>query len=260
MSNTINSANALSTFNFKSHNLHVSTDEQGNPWFQMNEVCRILKYKNPRDAVRVHCRARGVAKRDTLTAGGKQQAVFIDEGNLYRLIIKSNMPEAEPFESWVCDEVLPAIRKTGSYTLTISAEQQERIKEAVLSHAERHKCHYGSAYRRFYRAFKTPRYQDLPASRFEEAIQWLEGEYIPRETVTFTDPALTHFDPLVSHQWLVVANHKIPPRACPLYSDVHVGGAASLPAFIRGNETMFPLHSLANIAAACIDRLALTHA
>lgn len=40
---------------------------------------------------------------------------FINEGNLYRLIIKSNKPQAEPFEAWVCDEVLPAIRKTGSY-------------------------------------------------------------------------------------------------------------------------------------------------
>ncbi|EGP02427.1 hypothetical protein AAUPMG_12896, partial [Pasteurella multocida subsp. multocida str. Anand1_goat] len=56
-----------------------------------------------------------VSIRDTLTAGGTQSMIYINEPNLYRLIIKSRKPEAEPFETWVFEEVLPQIRKTGKY-------------------------------------------------------------------------------------------------------------------------------------------------
>lgn len=58
------------------------------------------------------------------TAGGVQYPAFIDEGNLYRLIIKSKKPEAEAFESWVCDEVLPSIRKTGSYAVDMARYEE----------------------------------------------------------------------------------------------------------------------------------------
>lgn len=88
-------------------------DEQ--PWFCVADICRVLGYANSRDALAKHCREKGVAKRDTLTIKGKQALTFIDEGNLYRLIIKSRKEEAQRFESWVCDEVLPAIRKHGRY-------------------------------------------------------------------------------------------------------------------------------------------------
>ena len=84
-------------------------------WFCVTDVCRVLGYANSRDAMSKHCREKGVAKRDTLTSKGKQALTFIDEGNLYRLIIKSRKEEALRFEAWVCDEVLPSIRKTGRY-------------------------------------------------------------------------------------------------------------------------------------------------
>ncbi|EPQ8793735.1 BRO-N domain-containing protein [Pseudomonas aeruginosa] len=84
-------------------------------WFCVTDVCRVLGYANSRDAMAKHCREKGVAKRDTLTTKGKQALTFIDEGNLYRLIIKSRKEEALRFESWVCDEVLPSIRKHGHY-------------------------------------------------------------------------------------------------------------------------------------------------
>ncbi|MBB3103741.1 Bro-N domain-containing protein [Azomonas macrocytogenes] len=85
------------------------------PWFCAKDVCAVLGYVNDSDAIKKHCREKGVAKRDSLTSGGKQSLTFINEGNLYRLIIKSRKPEAQRFESWVCDEVLPAIRKHGRY-------------------------------------------------------------------------------------------------------------------------------------------------
>ncbi|ETV10926.1 BRO-N domain-containing protein [Pseudomonas aeruginosa] len=85
------------------------------PWFCVADICRVLGYANSRDALAKHCREKGVAKRDTLTTKGKQALTFIDEGNLYRLIIKSRKEEAQRFEAWVCDEVLPSIRRSGRY-------------------------------------------------------------------------------------------------------------------------------------------------
>lgn len=106
---------APAVFNFNSLAIRVIADENGEPWFLANDVCAVLGYANPRDAIAKHCRQGGVAKRDTPTESGIQEMSYINEGNLYRLIIKSRKPEAEPFESWVCDEVLPSIRKTGKY-------------------------------------------------------------------------------------------------------------------------------------------------
>jgi prophage antirepressor-like protein len=113
--NTTKDAATPQIFDFNSNLIRVFVDDQRNPWFVANDICRVLEYANPRDAIRKFCRAEGVAKRDILTEGGIQQITVINEGNLYRLILKSHKPQAEAFESWVCDEVLPTIRKTGRY-------------------------------------------------------------------------------------------------------------------------------------------------
>ena len=107
----------FSAFTFKSNSVRVITDKNQEPWFCANDVCDILGYSNPRDAISKHCKAGGVAKRDTPTKSAVQEMTFINEPNLYRLIIKSRKPEAEPFEAWVFEEVLPQIRKTGKYQL-----------------------------------------------------------------------------------------------------------------------------------------------
>lgn len=88
----------------------------GDPWFAVLDVCNVLGYANSSKALKDHCKEKGVTVRYSLTGGGNQQLKYINEGNLYRLIVKSRKPEAEPFESWVCDEVLPTIRKTGTYS------------------------------------------------------------------------------------------------------------------------------------------------
>ena len=112
-------ASLLKPFQFQSYKLRVEADEHGNPWFCAKDVCVILGYANDSDTIKKHCRADGVSNRYPIVdaLGRTQNPNFISEGNLYRLIIKSNKPEAEPFESWVCDEVLPALRETGSYAL-----------------------------------------------------------------------------------------------------------------------------------------------
>lgn len=87
--------------------------EDGKPLFCGKDVAVALGYSNFRDALSRHCK--GVVKRDSLTKGGVQSISYILEGDLYRLIAHSQLPDSERFESWVFDEVLPSIRKTGSY-------------------------------------------------------------------------------------------------------------------------------------------------
>ena len=83
------------------------------PYVLANDVARALGYSSPKDAVSRHCK--GAIKHRYLTNGGEQEAKFIPEGDIYRLIMKSKLPSAEKFESWVMDEVLPTIRKHGAY-------------------------------------------------------------------------------------------------------------------------------------------------
>ena len=75
-------------------------------------------------------------KRDTLTAGGKQQLSFIPEGDVYRLIVHSKLPTAVRFEHWVFDEVLPTIRKHGGYLGESLLEQIERDPEILFRFAD----------------------------------------------------------------------------------------------------------------------------
>ena len=107
----------FSTFNFKDLPVRVISDPKGEFWFCGTDVCAILGYTNSRKALQDHCKQGGVTKRYTPTKSAVQEMTFINEPNLYRLIIKSRKPEAEPFEAWVFEEVLPKIRKTGKYQL-----------------------------------------------------------------------------------------------------------------------------------------------
>jgi prophage antirepressor-like protein len=86
----------------------------GKEYFPASRCAAILGYTNTRDAISRHCR--GVVKHDIIDNLGRTQVMnFIPEGDLYRLIIRSNLPKAEQFERWVFDEVLPSIRKFGLY-------------------------------------------------------------------------------------------------------------------------------------------------
>lgn len=86
----------------------------GKEYFPASRCAAILGYTNTRDAISRHCR--GVVKHDIIdNLGRTQETNFIPEGDLYRLIIRSNLPKAEQFERWVFDEVLPSIRKFGLY-------------------------------------------------------------------------------------------------------------------------------------------------
>ena len=99
--------------------------EGGKVLFCGSDVAKALGYKNTPDALKRHCK--GIVKRDTLTAKGQQEMLFIPEGDIYRLAARSDLPGAERFESWIFDEVLPAIRKTGTYSVPQTLPQALRL-------------------------------------------------------------------------------------------------------------------------------------
>ena len=102
-------------FKFDSIHLRVVVDDARREWFSAAEVCAVLGYSKPRKTVAKHCREGGVTKRDTPTSSGIQSMTYIDEGNLYRLIIKSRKPQAQAFEGYLTEVMLPIIRRTGGY-------------------------------------------------------------------------------------------------------------------------------------------------
>ncbi len=104
-----------------------TTTINGEPWFVGKDVADILGYSNPRDAISKHVddEDKGVANCDTL--GGRQTLSIINESGLYALIIGSKLPTAKKFKRWVTSEVLPSIRKTGSYTADPLQKQRLEI-------------------------------------------------------------------------------------------------------------------------------------
>lgn len=128
--------NELQFFNSEEFGEIRTAEIDGKPYFVGTDVAKALGYSNPRKAILDHCK--GVTKRDTPTSSGIQSMSYINEGDLYRLIMKSKLPSAEKFESWVMDEVLPTIRKTGSYQKPLTTvEQIQVIATGFLDHEER---------------------------------------------------------------------------------------------------------------------------
>lgn len=89
-------------------------EENGKILFCGSDCAKALGYSRANDAVSAHCRYT-VKRRIATKQGNMSEMSFIPEGDLYRLITHSKLPSAEKFESWVFDEVLPSIRKSGGY-------------------------------------------------------------------------------------------------------------------------------------------------
>ena len=103
-----------------SHNMFGNLEvfiQNGKEYFPATDVAKVLGYTNPTKAVRDHCKEDGVTFRSVVIPEKNQtvEKKFINEPNLYRLIVKSKLPQAEQFEKWVFEEVLPSIRKHGAY-------------------------------------------------------------------------------------------------------------------------------------------------
>lgn len=110
----------LSVFKFQSDEEQMfneirTVEIDGEIWFVASDVAKTLGYKRPSEAVRTHCKEKGTVKDRIPSEGGEQETLLINEPNVYRLIIKSQLPAAESFETWLFEEVIPSIRKKGFY-------------------------------------------------------------------------------------------------------------------------------------------------
>ncbi|MDT2423021.1 phage antirepressor [Enterococcus avium] len=105
--------NTPQIFNFEQNEVRTFL-ENDIPYFVANDVAKTLGYKNPSDATNKHCK-KAVKTWGSDSLGRRQSFKVIPESDVYRLIIKSNLPSAEKFEAWVMEEVLPQIRKHGMY-------------------------------------------------------------------------------------------------------------------------------------------------
>lgn len=127
--------NELQIFNNEEFGEVRMAEINGKPYFVATDVATALGYTNPRKAISDHCK--GVTKRDTPTSSGVQQMSYINEGDLYRLIMKSKLPSAEKFEKWVMEEVLPSIRKNGGYIAGQETLSDEELLSKALMVAQR---------------------------------------------------------------------------------------------------------------------------
>lgn len=112
---------------FEGHELRI-VERDGEPWFVAKDVCDILEINNNRQALaRLDEDEKGVSLIDTL--GGKQKLATVNEFGLYSLVLSSRKAEAKKFKRWITHEVIPSIRKTGSYSL----EKNESLSVERLS-------------------------------------------------------------------------------------------------------------------------------
>lgn len=139
--------------------------EGGKPLFCAADVAKALGYSDTPKAIKAHCREDGWVIRPVIDSMGRtQQAKFINEGNLYRLVAHSELPSAEQFESWVFDEVLPSIRQTGSYTVPQSKpadSSKAQLAEAKLLNA---RSRASSMWYKFSELLQTPEHKQLCAA------------------------------------------------------------------------------------------------
>lgn len=120
--------NDLQIFNFENNEVRTQLID-GEPWFIGKDVSDLLGYSNSPKALKDHVDEDDKLTERIVMSGQNRDVTIINESGLYSLIIKSKLPNAKRFKRWVTSEVLPSIRKTGSYQVPMS---QEDIMIATL--------------------------------------------------------------------------------------------------------------------------------
>ena len=131
-----NQSTNVTTFNSAQFGgLRTHQTENGNVWFCLNDVMKSLGLTHITE-LRKRLQEKGCSSIAVLTNGGNQQMIFIDEPNLYRCIFQSRKVEAELFQNWVFEDILPSIRKTGGYLATSQDDTPELIMARALQVAQ----------------------------------------------------------------------------------------------------------------------------
>lgn len=127
--------NELKIFNSEEFGDIRTVQLNNEPMFCLSDVCKALGLTQP-SKVKERLNEKGVSSIPTLTAGGEQKLLYINESNLYKAIFQSRKESAERFTDWVTSEVLPAIRKTGSYQKPMSPVEMMRIQLGMIDDHE----------------------------------------------------------------------------------------------------------------------------
>lgn len=158
----------------------------GEPWFVGKDVAERLGYSNSRDALAKHVDSedKGVANCDTL--GGAQKLPIINESGLYSLVLSSKLPNAKTFKRWITSEVIPSIRKHGTYTMKDrkSDPSADKRATAMLLNA---KTRVANQMKSFWDAAGIkPQYQALAMNNFYDGLE------VPR--IAFDESATALYD------------------------------------------------------------------
>lgn len=119
----------LQPFAFHSHSLRIERDADGEPLFHVADLCAILEYKNPSEALRKHVDPDDLTKREGVDSRGRKNnpANWVREPGLWSLVLGSQAPGAKAAKRWLTAEVLPSLRRTGGYGV-VPAQESARLQ------------------------------------------------------------------------------------------------------------------------------------
>ena len=174
----ISTMTSSAIFSFNGTQIHTFADDSGETWFSAGDVCAVLGYSNDSEAIEKYCREKGIAKRAPHAESENQGLTYINEGNLYRLIINSREEDAHAFEAKLTEEILPAIRKAGGCAIpqdasALSLVQQNALWQIVSQRSGNSDTVHADIWSCFNDHFEIGSYSELPAERFAEAISFL---------------------------------------------------------------------------------------
>ena len=173
MVSAMTSSATPAVFIFKGTQIHAFADGNGETWFSASDVCAVLGYSNDSDAIKKYCREKGIAKHDSFAEGNNQGLTYINEGNLYRLIINSREEESQAFEAKVTEEILPAIRKAGNCATPHDASALSLAQQNALRQIVSQRSGNADIWSSFNDHFEVGSYIELPAERFVDAVSFL---------------------------------------------------------------------------------------
>lgn len=110
----------------------------GEPWFVAKDIAEILQYTNTQKAIRDHVDEEDKLTERIVLSGQNREVICINESGLYSLILSSKMSGAKRFKRWVTSEVLPQIRRTGTYQKPLTPQEMMRVQLGMIDgHEER---------------------------------------------------------------------------------------------------------------------------
>ena len=134
--------NELRIFNNADFGDIRTVEQDGGIWFVGKDVAEALGYSNPSNAVISHVDDEDKLRTQIKYAGQNREVSIINESGLCSLVLSSKLPSAKAFKRWITSEVIPSIRKTGSYNKPSKqpTTQQEQRAKAMLLNAQSRQC------------------------------------------------------------------------------------------------------------------------